>query len=226
MGAIEIDQPSSWPARLAALVSAANETTPPTNQLSDLRIPFARSTAIEAALSGYNIAARHFARLLPHEAADVLNRGLRPHSTGLFDDKIDAARAHGYFDTGTSEALKAITLPRAEPARGDRRFVCLTVGRTIELDPEAVAPLLESWGGEGIYFAEGAEPYRDLLRSLGRPATVHVSLPFNLDRQNYWPGLPILMLGRHRGMRSLSGDVLSRCAIPAKDVVEIEWLRS
>ncbi len=223
---IDISSPKTWPDSLAAAVAELNRRTAHAAHPSDLEIDAEGAAAIWAVLGHKRVLARHFTRLLPHELGSIRAAGLRLYSRALFDERIDEAAAHGYFDTAIAEVLKSASIPAAEHGkRGDRDFVCLTVGPVLEENAHAVEPLIGTWGGEGIYFASGAKPYRSLLQGLGRPAVVHVSLSLaNRSMPRFWPPPEQLLLGKVRDLPELFGDVFSREAISPSAIIDVELL--
>lgn len=223
---ISVDSPESWPKSLRDAISDLDARVPPASYATDLELSQQDLASVRVALGSNSVRARHFTRLLPHEFDWIRAAGLRLFSRELFDERIDAAMDHGYFGPATADVLKRSSIPAAEAGkRGDRDFVCLTIGPVAEESPGAVERLIGTWGGEGIYFATGAKPYLSLLRALGRPTAVVARVsPVGRSALRFWPPVEQLMLGRFRNLPDSFGDVFSREAIPAGDIVCFEML--
>jgi hypothetical protein len=223
---VDVNSPEPWPAPLLAAVAESDAHVAGAECPGDLEIRAISMAAIWAALRGNRLIVRHFTRLLPHEVESIRTIGLELYSRALFDRRIEDANAHGYFDETTARRLKAITIPAAEASRSrGRAFVCFTAGRMIEQEPENVAELISNWGGEGIYFAAGAQQDSHLLRSLGEPTAVHVGLLLESEsRPLFFPAIEKLLLGRFRNLSGIVGDVLSPDAIPPEAIIKIETL--
>lgn len=223
---IDIDSPGTWPESLATAMASVDRQTALADYPTDLEIDPQDAARVRAALGHTRIRARHFTRLLPHEVKWIRDTGLRLHSRALFDERIAAAAANGYFDAATAEVLRSVSIPAAEAdKRGDRDFVCLTIGPVAELSPHSVAALIGTWGGEGVYFASGAKPYRSLLQGLGRPTAVHVGLSLADESMlRFWPPIEQLLLGRLRNLPDNFGDVFSREPIPASAIIGLRMM--
>jgi hypothetical protein len=223
---IDVSSPATWPTPLLDAVTELDARVARAEWPGDLEIGAEGTAAVWDALDGNRLLVRHFTRLLPHEAESIRDIGLELYSRALFDRRIEEANAHGYFDKGTAERLKAVTIPAAEAEqRGVRNFVCFTVGPIFEQEPDNVAELISKWGGEGLYFAAGAKPYLPLLQTLGKPAAVHVGLLLaNESRPLSYCAIENLLLGQFRHLPDIFGDVFSRASVPANAIIEIELL--
>lgn len=223
---VDVGLPASWPHDLKSIVAKLDRITPSSAHVADLALSPAAEDRILDTLKGQNLQAHHFTRLLPHEAEMILDTGLRLHSRELFDQRIEAAYENGYLAAATAESLKASSIPAAEAGRrGNRNFVWMTTGCMLEEGRTSIAPLLCSWGGEGIYFSAGALPYSSLLRSMGRPAMVEVHLSLDSPESlTFYPALGRLFLGAFRGLDGVMGDISSRDEVAASALGEIHFL--
>lgn len=223
---IDVSAPETWPGPLTSIITELNRHVPHVDHPTDLAIPQDGREGVRLALLGQHLLARHFTRLMPHEFDSIRSAGLQLPSQGFFNGRLDRAEALGYISRTVARALKESTIFAAESQnRGDRNFVCLTIGRVLEEDPSAVSELLGTWGGEGIFFARGARDHAKLLRTLGVPAVVHVALPPEcVSRSRFFPAIENMLLGRMRGLPGAHGDVLSREAVPPDAIVAIRRL--
>jgi hypothetical protein len=224
--AVDVLRPGSWPKILLEAVASSDGLVGDASISGDLRFSEEASDAVNRAAVGLVLATRHFTRLLSHEIESIASSGLALYSRQLFDERIDRAVALGYIEQAIGSELKAITIPAAEQeSRGRREFVCMIVGEVFEYDPASVAELITNWGGEGIYFAAGALPYKPILRLLGRPCVVHVNLSLaDPSALLFWPPLEKLLLASFRGLPEIGGDVFSSRAIPSSAITAIEEL--
>lgn len=88
--------------------------------------------------------------------------------------------------------------------------------------PHAVHELLSNWGGEGIYFATGAQALKPVLERLGTPTIIALSIPVERSwrEQSCNPDLVNALLGTF--FRKISHtDVFHPANIPAQDVLGI-----
>ena len=225
---VDVSRLETWPEPLISAVAAIDRKVPRSPYPADLAVPAEAIASLWGAIGGHHLVARHFTRLLEHEAEAILACGLRLYSRELFDERIDDAVRLKLMPLEVGEALKESSLPAVDPAgtrRGKRRFVWMTVGHTIEEQPSSAAPLMESWGGEGIFRADGIEPHKPFLQGLGHPAIVHLLLPAEQAREmKFFPGIGRVLLASYRHLGKVSADVSSVNAIPPEAVERVELL--
>ncbi|MFB8168364.1 hypothetical protein ACFC60_10500 [Kitasatospora purpeofusca] len=202
---IDVDDPATWPAQLADLVTGFARrhaaAALPRDCFTDTDIGgYADLDVLAPLLAGHLVRARHCTRLLDHEADSIRERGLL-----LADDQGVAERLApaglGHLTTTQYTALKEANLITRK-AGGRRGFVFLT------LSGDALAPnqtlgwrLQKFWGGEAVYQPWEDDPeMTDLLRSLGRPAVVTCLLDL-ADGQPHStaPSLAHVLLGKALG---------------------------
>lgn len=222
----DVSAPETWPGPLTSIVTELDRHVPHVDHPADLAIPQDGREAVKSALLGQHLLARHFTRLMPHEFDSIRSAGLQLPSQGFFDGRLHRAEALGYISQTVAQVLKDSTIFAAESqVRGDRNFVCLTIGPVLEEDAGAVSELLGTWGGEGIFFAGDARDHAQLLRTLGEPAVVQVALPpACVSRSRFFPAIENVLLGRMRGLPGAYGDVLSREAVRPDAIVAIRRL--
>ena len=157
---IDINRLTTWPEALRSTIRELDRRTASTPYVGDLRISEEAGALVAETIIDHAVIARHYTRLLPHEGDWIRAVGLLMYSKELFDQRIDGARQFGYLGADIGPHLKSGTIPVAEAGeRGDRGFVCMTIGPVMETDFSAVSPLLGNWGGE-----------RHLLRCRNRTA--------------------------------------------------------
>lgn len=120
----------------------------------------------------------HCTCLLDHEAAHIRDRGLRPLSRELVEERIDEARAAGIITADEADLLHRSHVYRGRDHGSRSGQVWLFAGQAVLADPINLRALLTTWGGEGMYM-ERMEP-RAVLERLGRPAIVAVDLDLTL----------------------------------------------
>lgn len=118
----------------------------------------------------------HCTRLLPHEAQDIKESGLKPLSPQLVTSRIEGGLACGDLESDIAEKLLAVN-EVLSPYRRDIWFVNL---RSILCDEGDVIRFFRSWGGEVIYNShEGQLDTGPAIRRIGTPYIViaEISVP-------------------------------------------------
>ena len=122
---VDPDDSSSWPDPVRALCREWDERVPPADFISDLEVDDVADGDIRAALQGRRIRAYHATRLLVHEVDGIRRHGLRVFSRELFEDRINAAYAHGHLTGAERDELQSAHMFAVgeDSARGDRAGV-------------------------------------------------------------------------------------------------------
>ena len=199
---------------------------------SDLWLTEDGRATILVALDGVSIRVFHASRLLPFELGEIRREGLKPASQELFAGKVAGAVAHGLLSPAEGTEL----LRSAEPLDGSDGAarvaqVCVSAGTAVYRDaPHAVRPLLQSWGGEVLYFAHEQDGLGKRLHELGTPTIIEVSLP--VRAQDLWfPDVEQCLVGTVLGFSDVGSDVFIRgSAVPPEDILAVhqpggEWWR-
>jgi hypothetical protein len=107
--------------------------------------------AFRARLSGTKLLAFHCTRLLDHELAWIRERGLRPLTLELVEERIRVAHERAHLDLSEHDRLLASNTFAVRDDRNRRDRVCLILGRGAFDETFGCEPLLSTWGGEAIY---------------------------------------------------------------------------
>jgi hypothetical protein len=92
--------------------------------------------------------------------------------------------------------------------------------RTLTERVTGIAPLLNTWGGEGIYMSAAARPFRSHLRTLGRPAVVVVDVHVRVDDYLH-PPLSRVFVAKTLGVAGADASLSLRSRVPGHQVVAI-----
>lgn len=172
-------------------------------------------------LAGHKVRAYHCTCLLEHEIAGVRDHGLRRLTPDLIAERIAAAHAVGALDDDLRDALSGRTVFDLESAEHREGRVCTVLGRTPFNDAAyGAAPLLEIWGGEGIYRAWDFTPTEDALKQIGRPAIVVCRIDTS-DAERAWTYcLALPFVTQLRGGKP-DAEVHYMADVAAEDVLDI-----
>lgn len=199
---VDPDDVSTWPEPVRTLCLEWNSGVPPTDYLEDLQLHDGADDELRAALQGYRILAYHATRLLAHEVEGIRLNGLRVFSPQLFEDRINAAHAHGHLTRPERDELQASHMLAV--GEGTRRGNRAGLSVTLRLTPLGRGGwnLMSNWGGEGIYFSSGTQHHAPLLQRLGGPAIVVVAVEVasSWREQGCYPSLDRVFLGAWRGL--------------------------
>ncbi len=176
--------------------------------------------AFRARLADVRLLAFHCTRLLDHELTWVRERGLRPLTVELVEERLHAACERGHLDLSERDQLLASHTFAANDARFRRDQVCLILGKGAFVEAYGCEPLLSAWGGEAIYRYAGDFEYR--LGALGVPSIVVTQIDLSAkERALTFPALGKLFVELAREPLSYHASVHHRAAVPATAVLDI-----
>lgn len=209
---VDVDNPVTWPQPVADWVRDWVEHPGSLGEMSTGLIE--REGEL---LAGQKVLTYHCTRLLDGEVAAIRRDGLRELSSALIADRIEQALAGGFISDEEAAKLGARHVFALDAAEHREGQVCLILGRSV-LDQEThgCAPLLETWGGEGIYW--GARELEERLREIGRPSIVVAGI----DLERAWTYcLARPFVGSLSGNEWPGADIFYRAAVLPEDVLEI-----
>jgi hypothetical protein len=218
--AVYVDDVSSWPLQLRehtdTWLRRLRETPPGPN---GPEIGWEADEPVLALLGGRPLRTYHCTCLLDHEAAHIRDRGLRPLSRELVEERIDEARAAGIISADEADLLHRshVYCGRDHASRSGQ--VWLFAGQAVLAKPTNLRTLLTTWGGEAMYM-ERMEP-RAVLKRLGRPAIVAVDLDLALIDPKHLMGRLMAAFVDARRCTPTSATVQVRDAVPAAAIVDI-----
>jgi hypothetical protein len=211
---VDIDDPSSWPARFAERVhELADEYQGSTDEICGLQVDH-HDEDLVGELEGCVLRAYHCTRLLDHEEQNLRDQGLRLYNGHLVRDRLDAARLHGHLTQDEHSEL----LARANLGQQRVGIVCMIIGRSaFDNHAHQLHRPLATWGGEGVYIGheKGQRGLYNKLRTLARPTMViaHVDLGA-AERSRVSPGIAKVFVGAALELFDPNAQVTSSAAIP------------
>lgn len=223
---IYIDSPETWPAevrreadRMAELLAGTTCYT------GDLRLPEHYDDEFRRLLAGHQLRAYHATRLLPHEIEDVRSGGLRRLTRDLVAQRLQGLQASGLVTDAEVEELRSHTVFALDNYENRQGQICFVLGNNSFSEADMYR-LLETWGGEAIFWGVGCDhPLRERLRSVGEPVVVAVGLD-GLDAgwrvHAVWPELPKLFIAAALDLDDRGADVMYRGEVP-HDRIEAVW---
>ncbi len=234
MIAVDVDDPSTWPAPVREWVTErADAHRGTTEYTSDLKIY--EDQDLLGLLQGHLLRAYHCTRLLDHERTMILDQGLRPLNAELVTERIRRAheadaitdRERQAFEAGHQFVIKGWE----ERVRITERQVCLVFSSKIfDEHVHGIEPFLSTWGGEAIYFGVDAEfgeasEHGKRIRTIGRPSIVVADVdlsarPFGAEHY-IAPSLGACFVGIHLGLKDAGAEIFYRAPVPAANIVDI-----
>lgn len=226
MIAIDVDDRSTWPDDIAiAATQLAGSLRGSTRYISDLAISPEEEDRFRERLKGRRLGAYHCTRLLDHEISVVREVGLLPLTASVVAQRIELACQEGAISSIERDLLlesHVFRLGNKTEIDGRRDQVCLILGAAVFDDfPDAVTPLLSSWGGEAIYVY--ALDRGQLLASLGKPTIVRAAI----DLTEGWrvhlvaPDVARLFVGAVLGLSDRTADVFYRAPVEPEYVLDL-----
>ncbi|TKD51431.1 hypothetical protein [Sphingomonas baiyangensis] len=122
------------------------------------------------------IRAWHYTRMTDAEVAALRRDGVHLSTMDSLRARLAAQVAAGTFDAATAERLLAGS-PFHHDILGSRANKFWMVSHPHESDDSGVELLLESWGGEAVYFWQRDPELQALLRTIGRPRVLEFAVP-------------------------------------------------
>lgn len=224
---VDLDDTGSWPADVRRhVLERATGLRGSTSYAGDLDIGLDGDTRFDEAMAGELLLAYHCTRLLPHEAEDIRRDGLRLLDQDLTVSRIQQAEQHGHLSPEQAEELLANTVFARHDTRGRLGQICAVVGRNgFNHDISGVWPLLNTWGGEAIYWAHDRKPSEIYLRQLGTPSIVVISLdleqPSADRRHSFFPDLEKAFVGRVLNLDGVGSSAHYRAPVSPEHVLDI-----
>jgi hypothetical protein len=223
---IDVDDSTTWPSHIYETVSRwAERCSGSTRYTNDLPLSLDEEKPFRELFAGYLLRAYHYTRLLEHERAMVLSMGLRLLSVELLSDRIESARTVGAISGAEAAEFHQAHVFATSEQQNREGQVCLSLSRRVfERDMEACRPLLETWGGEGMYMSFGAVSQRERLKRLGSPTIVVALIELGGQRSNHlvFPALHRVFVGALLGLLDVGADVFYRAPVPSEHIESLE----
>ncbi len=154
----------------------------------------------------------------------VATQGLRILSAGLLSERIHAAHAANAISSAEAEIFHRAHVFAVGEGKNREGQVCLVLSEHIyKRDPSACLPLLNSWGGEGLYCSSGSVSFRERLTMIGSPTRVVALIALGDSHEHaVYPLLHKVFVASLLGLHDVGADVFYRSPIPAEHVERIE----
>ena len=162
---IDFEDSATWPDCLKAALDKCTGTFTGYQQADEI-------------LSRETLLGFHCTRLLPYEAAEILETGLCPPSPEFLEKRINRAREAVYLPANICTRL-LVGNQAADANRVGK--ICFVNMRSCLREESSVRRFFESWGGEVLYNSHEEDPITGpALKRLGEPYIVKVSVPVNM----------------------------------------------
>jgi len=222
---IDVDDRTTWPSQVVDNVDKWVEQYKGTTEYtSDLALPLEAEDEFRELLSGRLLRAYHCTRLLPHEVRMIENAGLRPLSADLLHDRINSAHEAGAIGPDDARELRAAHVFVTGRQRYRENQVCLILSKSMFLhNRHGCDPLLQTWGGEGIYMSYKAERLLDRLKGLGKPTVVVALLDLGGRGSPHYvfPALHKVFVGAALRLSDVGADVFYKAPVPPEHIERI-----
>lgn len=178
MALLDYDHPASWPSDVAVFLDehrAAFEDWGTLQRFTTGQQYDRLIHGLGEALQSHKILAWHCTRLLEHEAADILQNGMRLPSVETLIRRIDAALSAGVFSPAIAQGFR-LRHQADSPTRAGRIWFLFTRPH----NDDGVEDFFRFWGGEALYAAIDRDPeLGPVLRSVGIPSVVEAAIPMS-----------------------------------------------
>lgn len=229
MTPIDVDNSETWPPQIYSMASTwAKQCAGRTRYTNDLPLALELEAPFRQEFAGHLVRAYHYTKLLPHENQMIERQGLRMLTASLLEERIEAGFVAGTISREEASCFRASHIFAAGEERHREGQVCLVLSqRLFERAPGAYLPLLESWGGEGLYMSSLSVPFRSRLEEIGTPTrvTALVALEDPAKHPTY-PSLHKVFVGSLLGFDDLGADVFYRSSIPPEHIEHIEEIEN
>ena len=219
---IDVDDRTTWPHKVGDIVDKWAELYKGTTEYtSDLALAIEDEKEFRELLAGRLIRAYHCTRLLLHEIPMVMEAGLRPLSADLLNERINSAQEAGAIGLDDAADLRAGHVFATGQQRYRENQVCLILSKNLFLhNPHGCKPLLDAWGGEGIYRSSNKLSILDQLKILSKPTIVSALLDLSgrNSPHDVYPALHKVFVGAALHLSDVGADVFYKTAVSPENV--------
>jgi hypothetical protein len=221
--AIDVDAATTWPEDVRKLADEiAGVVRGTARYVNDMAATHGSEDRFRRLFVGRRLRAYHATRLLDHEVALIREQGLRTLTEALIQERVNRAHAEGHLSSEDRATLLAGNVFAEGRSHGRRGHASLFISATpLDRQVYGVRPLLSTWGGEGIYMAQGGWSLRHKLACLGRPTIVvlDVDLGPRPEVHGIYPDLWRLFVCRLLGREPLGADLLYKQSVSPSGIV-------
>lgn len=170
-----------------------------------------------------SIRAWHYTRITDAEAVTLLRDGVHLSDLAAVRRRLDAQVAAGAFSGDVADALFDDSPFQSEQLESrSNKFWMVSHPRDIE--DSGVELLLESWGGEAVYFWQRDPDLQSQLKRIGRPRVIELAIPLAATNHAYSAGRTVVSAyALALGCPAESGafDLYTRQALGPEAVLQI-----
>lgn len=149
------------------------------------------SDYVGSSMTTRTIRAWHYTRLCDDEVESLLRHGIQLSTLDTLRHRLDKRVASGEFGESVATALYVASPFHSEQLDG-RRDKFWMVSHPVTPDDGGVELLLESWGGEAVYFWQQDRDLQAMLKSIGTPRVVELTVPLALTRHASLAGRAVI----------------------------------
>lgn len=170
------------------------------------------------------IRAWHYTRMTDSEVDDIARDGVHLSDSANLRRRLDGQVAAGIFSTAIAKALFAGSPFQDKQQISSRSNKFWMASHPLDVENSGVKLLLESWGGEAVYFWQRDPKLQSLLKSIGRPRVIELAVPLATTKHAYNAGRAVVStyartLGCHA--ESCAFDLYIRQSLGPEAVIQI-----
>lgn len=169
------------------------------------------------------IRAWHYTRMTDREVEIIRSDGIYPSNLANFRARLDAEVAAGSLTAEIADKLFADS-PYQSDQRDSRSGKFWAVSSPHSIDDGGVELLVESWGGEAVYFWQRDEGLQAMLKRIGRPRVLEIAIPLSYSRHAYAAAEAVVAAyGRTLGCVPDNGgfELYTTQPLPAQNVLAV-----
>jgi hypothetical protein len=170
-----------------------------------------------------SIRAWHYTRMTDAEAAALQRDGVHLSDLAAIRRRLDGQIAAGAFSADVAEAL-FVGSPFQSEQLESRSGKFWMVSHPRDIEDSGVELLLESWGGEAVYFWQRDPDLQSLLKRIGRPRVIELAVPLAATNHAYSAGRAVVSAyARTLGCHAEGGafDLYARQALGPEAILKI-----
>lgn len=222
---VDVDDRSTWPLGVVEHAQMlADQLRGTTEYTNNLDVPSDTEDDFRALLSGWLVRAFHATRLLDHEVQMIRAQGLRPLSSELVEERINAAFDHSCISEEERVQLHASHVCASGEEQGRVGEISLFFPeRQLADQAPGFVKLLTWWGGEAISKSSRAQSLPERLKRLGKPSVVVANIDLSAGQGTHpvFTQLSNVFVGRLLNLTDARANVHYRTAIPPHDITAI-----
>lgn len=179
--------------------------------------------AVDEVIASRTIRAFHYTRMTDDEVADLHQSGIHLSTPDTLRRRLDALVASGALSRNIANRLYNAS-PFHNEQRDLRSGKFWMVSHPVAVDDGKVAPLLERWGGEVVFFRISDTTLSAALARLGKARIVEIAVPLSATRHSYVASEAVIAtFGRSCGAipEKSAFDLYVKAPLPAAAVLTV-----